>query len=257
MDSAREHPLGPTLVGEVDDIVGWLRGPAPCRLDIELLAERVSVRLAWRDLGNALLGLTLAGGKVLLNGQRLSRRRGQTNYVFAHELAHVLRRRGHFASVAREDEEWFADLFARELVLPRRWLLGRRPADLAADLCASYEVVALQLAIIGQAPSLMRHEQRVLCRTCGTRPHRWGCECLPWRDPTRRDVDRLADVRRLDLFTLGGAHAYPGAEEQLTFVPREHSAPRHRSRPENRATSRSVPAPNQLELGQFAPHACC
>jgi hypothetical protein len=94
----------------------------------------------------------------------------------------LLRRRGHFASLAASAEEWFADWFARELVLPRRWT--RQPWN-EAQLAAwhvSYDTVALQLAVVNEAPELMRNGRRVLCRECGTTRHRRGCACVPWRE---------------------------------------------------------------------------
>jgi hypothetical protein len=240
LDQAPPHPLGPRLAAEVDEFVAALRGSSPAPIDIDVVARRVSVDLVWRDLGDALLGLTLASGRVLLHVGSLGERRGAANYVFAHELAHVLHRRGHFASVAREDEEWFADWFARELVLPRRWLPGRAPSSLAADLLVSFDVVGPQLAVIGYAPPLMRHGKRVLCRTCGARAHRTNCMCVSWRGSTGRDIDTLADVHALDTTRPPDHHA-----TQLALIDAGpiSTTPYKRLRP----TERAHPIP-QLDL---------
>jgi hypothetical protein len=153
------------------------------------------VQLSRRHLGDSLLGLTLDDRRVVLH----SRLRGASlALVFAHELAHVLQRRGYFHSVASSDEEWFADCFARELVLPRRWLTSCWPRTQLGALNIDIATVALQMAAIGAAPPLMRSDRRVLCRTCGTDPHIWDCSCRAWRRG-HRDPRELPDVRDLDL----------------------------------------------------------
>jgi hypothetical protein len=117
-------------------------------------------------------------------------------FVFAHELAHALHRRGRFRSLHKADEEWFADWFARELLLPRRWLTDRPLSHgQIAALGIGYETWALQLAILGTAPSLMRNRGRVLCRYCGTSAHRWGCECRALRTGVADAWGDVPDVR--------------------------------------------------------------
>src|SRR4051794_21076946 len=121
MPATAPHPLGADVVCELDEWVTELRGIRLRRLDIERTARRLSVPVFWRDLGDKLLGLTLDDGRVFLHQRHATGTRGL--FVFAHEVAHVLRQRGHFAAVDGADEEWFADWFARELVLPRFWLM--------------------------------------------------------------------------------------------------------------------------------------
>ncbi len=187
-----KHPLGDRLLAEVDDVIALARGRMWARLDIECAAARLDVSIIWRDLGEHLLGLTMDDGEMLLHDRLAGAERA---FVFAHELAHVLRRRGRFRSVGTASEEWFADWFARELVLPRR--VARQPlsdAQLAA-LHVSYETVALQRAVLDEMPRLMRKGERVLCRECGTARYRPGCECTPWRRRDKEYRNALPDVR--------------------------------------------------------------
>jgi hypothetical protein len=168
MTAAARHPLGASLLREVDDVVAAARARGARRLDIPLVAARLSVEIVERDLGEHLLGLTLDNRRMLLHSDRRRLRGAQRLLVFAHELAHVLRRRGHFPQVSDRDEEWFADWFARELVLPR---VAARRAWSEAELAAwhvDYDTVALQLAALGAVPQVIRNGHRVLCGLCGT-----------------------------------------------------------------------------------------
>jgi hypothetical protein len=190
-----QHPFGPALRTEVDEIVAALRGPLPRRLDIEVVAGRLGIRVIRRDLGAALRGLAASEDTVLLH-QRLTP--AMAAFTFAHEVGHVLHRRGSFRGLRRVDEEWFADWFARELLLPRDWLqFTRWRAGGLAALGAGVETVALQLAVLGRAPGLMRYRERVLCRTCGSRLHRWTCPCATFRQASHRAVSQLPDAREL------------------------------------------------------------
>jgi hypothetical protein len=191
------HPLGTSLLAEVDDWVNEFRGTCLRRLDIDRTVRRLGIRVLWRDLGQQLLGLTLDDRRILLHSRRVKGARGL--FVFAHELAHVLRRRGQFAAVAADDEEWFADWFACELVLPRRWLEHRAPHELARALGADREILALQLSVLQRAPRLMRHRKRVLCRSCGTYQHTPGCQCGPVRRGATDNWRALLDVRNLQM----------------------------------------------------------
>lgn len=188
------HPLGDQLHSEVELVVRDLRGDRPAPVSIDALAATLSVSVTWADLGDTLLGLTLDDRNVRLHRERLHGPRAA--FVFAHEIAHVLRRRGHFPTVARSDEEWFADWFARELVLPLGWLRRYPVIELVTAVHAELDVVALQLAAVGRAPAIMRHRSRVLCRMCGAQAYRWRCECLAWRQRVHRDASVLPDVSR-------------------------------------------------------------
>jgi hypothetical protein len=190
------HPLPSSILREVDAFVATVHTNRPRRLDPVGLARTLAIEMSRRDLGETLLGLTLDENRMLLHrklrGARLA-------FVFAHELAHIQCRRGAFRGLARSDEEWFADWFARELLLPRRWLLDRDrwPRTQLGSLCVDGETAALQLAALGSGPALMRNGSRVLCRRCGTRTYDWHCHCRAWR--TRTDIRELPDLRQLEL----------------------------------------------------------
>lgn len=176
----------------MDEVVTYARAGGSAKLDIRRTAARLSVNITDRDLGRDLLGLTLDDRQVLLHKDLGGAKRA---FVFAHELAHVLHRRGSFRSVTRRDEEWFADWFARELVLPRRAVTRAWHDGRLAALHLDYNTVALQLAVMGAAPPLMRNRDRVLCRLCGTTQHRWPCQCAAWRHEDHEQGSALPDVR--------------------------------------------------------------
>jgi IrrE N-terminal-like domain len=184
------HPLNRWLP-EIDYLVRGLRGPQSIRFDLAKIAARANVTVGWRSLQYRLQGITLDSQSVIL---RDGLRGAQANFTFSHELAHVFRRRGHFVGLRESEEEWFADWFAREMLLPRTWLdrewLGQELAAAHIDRMTA----ALQLSVVGRAPSIMRHGDRVLCRVCGVHHHRWGCECAALRCASPRDRHRLPEA---------------------------------------------------------------
>jgi IrrE N-terminal-like domain len=192
--TADAHPLPHHLLDEVDEIIVALRAGRPRRLDIDGIAASLHLDLTRRSLGGSLRGFTLDEKRIVLDsslyGARLS-------FVFAHELAHVLRQRGHFGGLTDRQEEWFADWFARELVLPRRWLSDSWPDTSIGCLHVDAETVALQLAVLARCPALMRNGSRVLCRTCGTRMHDRSCACVGFR--RRRTPSTLPDIHKLEV----------------------------------------------------------
>jgi hypothetical protein len=205
------HPLGSRLLAELDDVVAHSRVGGAAKLDARRAAARLSIMIVERDLGDHLLGLTLDDKKVLVHPRLAGARRA---FVVAHEIAHVLRRRGLFRSVSRDDEEWFADWFARELVLPRS--TARQPwreTQLAA-LHVTFETVALQLSVLREAPALMRYRDRVLCRACGTVPRHPGCECAAWR---RQSATARAELPDAAAWLRRRATPDRGVDAQLTI----------------------------------------
>lgn len=179
---ASTHPLGERWLREVDSLVEYVRGREVSRFSIKEVARRSEVTLETRLLEPRLLGLTIDRERVLLNstlGGSLAA------FTFAHELGHVYRRRGYFPGLRRGEEEWFADWFAREMVFPRRWLGREWHVGQLAALHVDRVTVALQLAVVGRAPALMRAGDRILCKTCGSRNHRSGCPCVGYRTSLR------------------------------------------------------------------------
>ena len=190
--SAIEHPLGRRIAAEVDEVVRFARADGPAKLDVERVAARLRIEVRADNLGKDLLGLTIDSRSMVLH----KRLRGAARaFVFAHEVAHALRRRALFRSVSNSEEEWFADWFARELVLPRQAARQAWHDAKIAALHITSATLALQLSALGAAPPLMRDRQRVLCRTCGTRQYQLGCECANWRsDPENRHT--LPELRQ-------------------------------------------------------------
>ena len=213
--AASTHPLGERWLEEVDSLVKFTRGVDVSRFSVQEAARRSEVCLEVKALEPRLLGLTIDRRRVLLN----SRLGGSlAAFTFAHELAHVYRRRGYFPGLRRSEEEWFADWFAREMVFPRAWLKRNWHGGHLAALHVDRVTAALQFAVVGEAPPLMRAGDIVLCRTCGCRQHRAGCPCASHRFSSPRDR-RLPGVphfqnasqprfRQLPLFLQNRAQAF-------------------------------------------------
>jgi hypothetical protein len=187
-----------SLRPEVDSIVCELR-PTFEPLPIERIAGRLGVELHLHGFRGPVLGAALADRAIILDSRLRGHRRAE---VFAHEVAHILHRRGYFGSLAAGEEELFADQFARELLLPVPWLLGSTdsPLDLARRLRVTGRILALQLALVGEAPELMRDRETVLCPVCGSEPLALLCRCRSYRKDRRRR-QRLADYRALPAFS--------------------------------------------------------
>lgn len=166
----------------MDSLVHFTRGLDVSRFNIDEVARRSEVTLEIKHLEPRLLGLTIDRERVLLNSKLGG---SLAAFTFAHELGHVYRRRGYFSGLRKGEEEWFADWFAREMVFPRRWLKREWHVGHLAALHVDRVTVALQLAVTGKAPELMRAGVKVLCRTCGSRHHRSGCRCAGYRTSPR------------------------------------------------------------------------
>lgn len=144
-----------------------------------------------RPLPDCVNALT-SGDRILLSSA-LSRR--ERNLALAHELAHVLVRRGRCPWVRPADEERFADAFARELVAPARFLARSWTRLPLRESCEAWDIdpptAVLQLAGLGLLPDLMRSQDGVvLCRVCGSEPRRRGCPCAEHR---QLETDPLPD----------------------------------------------------------------
>lgn len=185
------HPLGDRWIAEVDGLVERLRGREVGRLRVEDLVRRSGIELEVKPLRSSLLGLTLDAGRVLLNSELTGAR---ANFTLAHELAHVYRRRGYFAGLRETEEEWFADWFAHEMLLPRVWLWRDWSAQGIAGLHVDRVTVALQLAVVGKAPEIMRAGTQVLCRSCGSRYSQPGCRCRRYRNSSSDALQALPEV---------------------------------------------------------------
>lgn len=181
-----EH-LSLSLRAEIDELVRELRPQRFAPFQVDPIARRLGIIVEERHLGTELLGLALDHERVLLNRRHLAG--ASRAFTFAHEVAHVMERRGRFADVPQSRREWFADAFARELLVPRGWLTGASPEEisaLAGKRWVSTEVVCLQAAAIGRAPEIFRSGSNVLCRDCGERHGLPGCRCFAARNSPAR-----------------------------------------------------------------------
>lgn len=174
-------PLGPIRAWRsepsVKFVASWLRGGTSGFVDIDSITSKLNVVIEQAALGAPLEGVTLSDSLVVVRRRLGSLRR---RFVIAHELAHVLARRGDAAWA--EHDEMMADALARELLVPCRELRERSVTDVP-ELCRAYRAeritVLAQLSAAGRAPRVMLdHESgRVLCGSCGDRQGQRDCEC--------------------------------------------------------------------------------
>jgi hypothetical protein len=195
-DSLRPRVLD-AVRPEVNRLLAELR-PEAAPLRVERVAARLGLALIDHRFRGPVRGATIEDRAVVLDSRLQGVARAE---VFAHEVAHVLHRRGHFAALGGSETELFADQFAREFLVPSRWLANfRYPAPrLARQLGVSYALFALQLAVSGAAPSLMLDRETVLCVNCGIRLHDRRCVCRSFRED-RHSRRRLHDFRALPAF---------------------------------------------------------
>ena len=152
------------------------------RLDIAATAAAVGVGVRPVDLGPHLLATVFDDVIVLNSNESLTR--GRSRFAFAHELAHVLVNRGWMPWVNKRDEEWWADWFAHELVLPRRWLSDRVRSRqlLVFDDPAEHRTLALQLAALHCQRAVLRIGDEIICSWCGESEFFASCECRRYRE---------------------------------------------------------------------------
>ena len=87
----REH-LSRSLRAEMDELVKELRPLRFAPFHVDAVARRLGIAVGERQLGTELLGLTLDSKRVLLNRRHLAG--ASRAFTFAHEVAHVMERRG-------------------------------------------------------------------------------------------------------------------------------------------------------------------
>lgn len=152
------------------------RGP----LDVPRTAARLAIRLTIVPRLDA-VGLCLGDDEVVLD-RRLGP--GERRAVFAHEVGHIVLRRGVLLRGLRADEETLADQFGDEMVVPSDELVGLLPIPLtraAESFGVPSTRVASQLARLGAIPPLSRlGSGEVVCRRCGDR-RSLECRCLYYK----------------------------------------------------------------------------
>lgn len=105
----------------------------------------------------------------------------------AHELAHILVRRGYGPSQTANAEERFADSFATELLAPSAAVDGlvcdgRATMQIANEFDVSEAIVILQLMRLGRLePVAHDGGGAIVCLLCGVRPPRASCRCIARR----------------------------------------------------------------------------
>jgi Zn-dependent peptidase ImmA (M78 family) len=131
------------------------------------------VRVLRQDLSGGLWGLTTAPNRVLIQ-RDLSE--DDLTLTLAHELAHVLIRQGAAQLPVTMDEEWFADCFAHEFLLPTA-VLRSLPLDRRFPGIPR-ETVALQIARANRVQGLVTTDLgQLMCTICGHRRGRHWCIC--------------------------------------------------------------------------------
>ncbi len=148
----------------------------------DTVAASLAVQVGVRDLPVTLWGATTSSNRVVLN-QKLSPQRRR--FALAHELGHVLFRRGRCPWVGADREEHSADEFASELLTPSSYVATCGDSIRLAEILDVEEWVA-ELARIRcqQRPSPQRLcDGTVLCIYCGARARATAtwCDCAELR----------------------------------------------------------------------------
>lgn len=167
--------------------------PRSRRLSIDATATAAGVEVRMASLGGVLLAASFSDTVVLNADRRVSAARRR--FSFAHEVAHVLMRRGQMPWVGRKEEERWADWFACELVVPLQWLRrakSLRQLRLVADEVADARTLALQLAALS-SQRIWKAGGEVICGHCGDSAFSDGCTCRDYR----LDARRLAQLPEL------------------------------------------------------------
>jgi len=166
----------------------------------DTVARALGVRVTMVEMPNSLWGLTSSTTDIWINRSLPA---GGRRYAIAHELAHVLVLRN-TVRWAADDEEWLADWFAREWLLPLQKLaqfVASRPQG-GCDLSCLHSleeaslhfrvpvtVCVLQGMRLGLLPSPWLQGDRLLCRWCGDRRRVSRCECQTYRPLTSHPAD--------------------------------------------------------------------
>lgn len=139
-------------------------------------ATRLGLRIRETPLPTNVRALLVSGRSVVLNS-RLDQR--AQRLALSHEVGHALVAAGQCPWVTRDDEERFADAFARELLAPAELLqVSASVHHLADEWDVDPLVILAQLSRVGALPPLFRTpEGSVVCATCGTEERRPGCSC--------------------------------------------------------------------------------
>jgi hypothetical protein len=153
----------------------------PGAVDVHRLAADMGVSVTSRPLAHGLHGLTTGRDRVVISSEL-----GQpaTRYALAHELGHVLSRRGELPTPrSPRDGEQDADRFAHALLLPDLVALTQQTVSQSARRYGvDAHVVASRLAAAGLVPRIVRTLAGVVCcGACGFMARSPLCECSRYR----------------------------------------------------------------------------
>lgn len=139
-------------------------------------ANQLGLRIRETPLPTSVRAMLVSGRSVVLNSRLDQRAR---RLALSHEVGHALVAVGQCPWVTRDDEERFADAFARELLAPaERLQVGTSVHQLADEWDVDPLVILAQLSHVGALPPLFRtREGSIVCATCGTEERRRGCAC--------------------------------------------------------------------------------
>ena len=171
-------------------------------LDMKAMAKNFNMKIVFKDLlrakgylvPSAKFGYTIEIDTKDSYSERL--------FTFAHEIGHYFTitmlgwTARYYNEGAHADCELFCDWFARELLLPKRWLDSAPFTDLYAsyiaisDLCVSEETFLLQLMAQGDiSPQFKMSSDKILCLVCcNYEYYRRSCSCQPQREDIRNSA---------------------------------------------------------------------
>lgn len=142
-----------------------------------------------RPLPAGTWGLAINGSNVVI-AQGLSAE--DRCFALAHELGHVLVRRGRLCVPPGFSEEWLCDMWALDLLVPEQVAPQRSDRAIAKELGVHPVAVAAQRVRGAAAEAYAVRDGRVACWRCGIRPHMPRCGCLA----RRRDKSQKGRTKR-------------------------------------------------------------
>lgn len=121
-------------------------------VDSEAVASCLGIRVETRSMAESVLGATASEARIVIND---SLDEPVRRFVLAHEIAHVLVKRGHATFANSRVEELFADAFAAALLVPAAAL-----ADDVADIDDSARRLMVRSSVVASRVAVLRRRMR-------------------------------------------------------------------------------------------------
>lgn len=131
-----------------EELAAEVRPLAALPVDPDSVASSLGIRIEARRMADGVLGATPSDARIVINDALDEPRR---RFVLAHEMAHVLVKRGRATLASPRIEERFADAFAAALLVPAMALGDIVDIDNSArQLGVTPAIVAARAELLGR-----------------------------------------------------------------------------------------------------------